>query len=61
MTAAYGLTGGRDDDVSRSATVPRRFEVLVAAGHGDRARAVLGARHADPEMVTARLVYPVGP
>ena len=43
MTAAgYGLTGGRDDVVSRTATVPSRFEVLVAAGYGDRARAVLG-------------------
>ena len=26
------LTGGRRDVVSRSATVPSRFEVLVAAG-----------------------------
>ena len=40
--AGYALTGGRRDVVSRNATVPGRFEVLVAAGYGDRARAVLG-------------------
>ncbi|MBQ0894862.1 hypothetical protein KBX37_17450 [Micromonospora sp. U56] len=39
--AGYALTGGRRDFTSRSATVPSRFEVLVAAGYGDRARTVL--------------------
>ncbi|MFF4879452.1 general stress protein [Micromonospora sp. NPDC000668] len=39
--AGYALTGGHRDFTSRSATVPSRFEVLVAAGYGDRARTVL--------------------
>jgi hypothetical protein len=37
----YAMTGGRRDFTSRSATVPSRFEVLVAAAHSDRARTVL--------------------
>ena len=37
----FGLTGGRRDFTSRSATVPSRVEVLVAAAHSGRARAVL--------------------
>ncbi|MEO6086353.1 MAG: general stress protein [Umezawaea sp.] len=37
----YGLTGGRRDFTSLRTTVPSRFEVLVAATHGDQARAVL--------------------
>ncbi|SIM56022.1 hypothetical protein SAMN04489832_0625 [Micromonospora cremea] len=39
--AGYALTGGRRDFTSRSATVPSRFEVLVAVGYGERARTVL--------------------
>jgi hypothetical protein len=38
---AYSMTGGRRDFTSRSATVPSRFEVLVAAAHSDHARTVL--------------------
>jgi hypothetical protein len=37
----YGLTGGRRDFTSRSAIVPSRFEVLVAAAHSEHARTVL--------------------
>ncbi|MCW2639978.1 MAG: conserved rane protein of unknown function [Dactylosporangium sp.] len=37
----YGLTGGRRDFTSRSATVPSRFEVLVAAAHSEHALTVL--------------------
>ncbi|WNV84826.1 general stress protein [Umezawaea sp. Da 62-37] len=39
--AGYGLTRGRRDFTSLSATVPSRFEVLVADSHADRARTVL--------------------
>ena len=39
--AGYGLTGRRRDFTSRSATVPSRFEVLVATAHSERARSVL--------------------
>jgi Heat induced stress protein YflT domain len=39
----YGLTGGRRDFTSRSATVPSRFEVLVAAGYSDHAHTVLAS------------------
>ncbi|WP_399341801.1 general stress protein [Umezawaea sp. Da 62-37] len=38
---SYGLTRGRRDFTSLSATVPSRFEVLVTATHADRARTVL--------------------
>jgi hypothetical protein len=40
---SYGLTAGRRDFTSRSAIVPSRFEVLVAATHSDRARTALAA------------------
>lgn len=40
---SYGLTAGRRDFTSRSAIVPSRFEVLVAATHSDRAHALLTA------------------
>ncbi|MEZ0107420.1 hypothetical protein ABH920_001412 [Catenulispora sp. EB89] len=39
----YGLIAGRRDFTSRSAIVPNRFEVLVAAAHSDRAHALLAA------------------
>lgn len=37
----FGLTRGQRDFTSRSATVPSRFEVLVAAAHSGHARTVL--------------------
>ena len=40
-TVSYALTGGRRDFTSRSATVPSRFEVLVATSHSARAQSVL--------------------
>jgi hypothetical protein len=39
----YGMMAGRRDFTSRSAIVPSRFEVLVAAAHSDRAHALLAA------------------
>ena len=39
----YALTRGRRDFTSMSATVPSRFEVLVAAGYDDHARTVLAS------------------
>lgn len=39
----YALTGGRRDFTSRSATIPSRFEVLVATPYADHARTVLAA------------------
>ncbi len=39
----YGLSGGRRDFISSSATVPGRFEVLVDAAYNDHARTVLAA------------------
>jgi hypothetical protein len=39
--AGYGLTAGRRDFTSRSATMPSRFEVLVATAHSGHARTVL--------------------
>jgi hypothetical protein len=39
----YGLTRGRRDFTSRSATVPSRLEILVAAPYADHARTVLAA------------------
>ena len=39
----YGLTGGRRDFTSRSATIPSRFEVLVAAEFSDHACTVLAS------------------
>ena len=41
LVLSYGLTMGRRDFTSLSATVPSRFEVLVVATHADRARTVL--------------------
>ena len=38
-----GLMAGRRDSTSRSAIVPGRFEVMVAATHSDRARTALAA------------------
>jgi hypothetical protein len=40
---SYGLMSGRRDFTSRSAVVPSRFEVLVAATHSDRAHTALAA------------------
>jgi hypothetical protein len=40
----YGMTRGRRDFTSRSATVPNRFEVLVEASHADHAHAALASR-----------------
>lgn len=37
----YGLTRGRHDFTSLSATVPGRYEVLVAATHSERAQTIL--------------------
>ncbi|HEV2634491.1 MAG TPA: general stress protein [Actinocrinis sp.] len=37
----YGLSAGRRDFTSRSATIPSHFEVFVAAEHSDHARTVL--------------------
>ncbi|MEU7785581.1 general stress protein [Amycolatopsis sp. NPDC049159] len=37
----YGMTRGRRDFTSRSATVPTRFDVLVETAHADHARAAL--------------------
>ena len=39
--ASYGLTRGQRDFTSLRATVPSRFEVLVAATHADQARTLL--------------------
>jgi hypothetical protein len=44
----YGMSRGRRDFTSRSATVPSRFEVLVAAGYGDHARTVLASAALQP-------------
>ena len=38
---SYGLSRGRRDFTSRSATIPSRFEVLVATRNSDHARTVL--------------------
>jgi hypothetical protein len=38
----YAMTRGLRDFTSRSATIPSRFDVLVAAPHSERARAMLG-------------------
>ena len=40
---SYALMTGRRDFTSRSAIVPSRFEVLVAATHSDRAHTLLTA------------------
>ena len=40
---SYGLIAGRRDFTSRSAIVPSRFEVMVAATHSDRAHTLLAA------------------
>ena len=43
---SYAMTRGRRDFTSLSATVPSRYEVMVAAAHGQRAGTVLaGMRH----------------
>ena len=39
----YALSGGRRDFTSRSAIVPSRFEVLVAAAYSDHAHTVLAS------------------
>jgi hypothetical protein len=39
----YGLTRGRRDFTSVSLTLPSRFEVVVAAAYGERARTALAA------------------